>query len=246
MGQTSTTEILLKLFDLQNPRFHYKQIDEIEGYAIYESTQLPARDLSVPDDVKAKGGLVIFRLPILMVGALWIGYVASSSIFLFPLSPQEVDGEMLGLAIPLLVVALLFAVGGWTFTLSNNGKRRTLRLLDKEVKGTLLRIGIERSPGSDGGLFYRPVAWYRYVVDETAHELPVRRRSAISSFEGALHMNKKDPFGEEQTIYYFSEKPGEVATTSNTVGRPIFPTLFFLAGLYILMQLGAFSRLLWG
>jgi hypothetical protein len=237
MSKTLKKEKLLGEFHNRHPRFHYKQVDEIEGYAIYESTLLPSKNTS------AGGGcLRVLAFTGICAGFVGLGFIAGPSFSVFhPLSQaDEIDP---GHWIPFLIIGWIITVGALALLIRTHERNQSLRLLDKEVQGTLLRFGIERHHGNDGGVFYRPLAWYQYTVEGTTYELCGRNLLSLSSFGGVVHEFEKNPMSDVQTIYYFSENPGEVATTSRTTGKPIVLWIFLVATLFLLAQIGALISL---
>jgi len=240
MSKTLKKEKLLGEFHNRHPRFHYKQVDEIEGYAIYESTLLPSKNTSAGSGCL----LMVLAFIALFIGSVGLGFIAGPSFSVFQaLSPGDEihPGEW----IPVLVVGMAFIMGFALLFISETfGENQSRRLLDKEVQGTLLRLGIDRNPEGDvGGFSYRPIAWYQYTVEGTTYEFSDRPRRSEGDFVRALHRFEKNPMAEVRTIYYFSENPGEVAATSNKTGKPVVSSIVLVAALFLLAQAGALISL---
>jgi hypothetical protein len=236
MSKTLKKEKLLGVFHyLHRHRWHYKQVDEIEGYTIYDSTLLPFKNTS------AGSGwlLVVLAFIALFIGSVGLGFIAGPSFSVFhPLSPEAAAEDWWWILIPMALIMGL-ALLCIRETIRTN---QSVSLLDKEVQGTLLRLGIAQRPG-DSGMCYQPIAWYQYTVEGTTYEFSYAPRAPEGSFGGAVHEFEKNPMGEVRTIYYFSENPGEVAATSNKTGKPVDSSIVLVAALFLLAQAGALISL---
>ena len=167
---------------------------------------------------------------------------------LLPTAGTSTESVVLALGAGGLGFVLSFL--GWFWALGYLQRLSSLTVLNQRAKSTLQRTGLIRTivtshDTASRGYSYKRVAWYRYMVDGSDHEIAGQQYGEHPNFPLAAADCQKNPWKPHRTVHYLSADPAHIRHFHKKLGNPIWLILggpAWLGGLCLLLLAGARLR----